>query len=131
MEQTVIRVEDDDRPVRIASNAIDRHDPALAREFETAVLEALPDGEALVVRFGLWDGEDDGPRYYCKLEAVPRPRLHDRPAWRWWSPLVRTPAELAGHLADPLSGRKGNVLAPDAEGQADAWGWGRARHAGV
>jgi hypothetical protein len=130
MELTEIRAEDDERPVRIASNEIDRHDPALAREFETAVLDALPGGEALVVRFGLWEGEEDGPRYYCKLEAVPRPRLHDRPAWRWWSPLVRTPAELARHLADPASTRKRKADAAP-EGRLDAWGWGRTRHAGA
>ena len=129
MELTMIRAEHDERPVQIASNPIDRLDPALAREFETAVLEAVPSGEPLVVRFGLWEGEDDGPRYFCKLEAVPRRRLQGRPTWRWWSPLVRTPAELARHLADPLRARTG--AEPQTDARTEGWGWGRVRQMGT
>src|SRR5687768_4880207 len=99
--------------VQIAPNPIFRVDRTLAREFEETVVRALGEPAAsLVIRFGVWEGEQDGPRFLCKIEEAPRRALENAPAWRWWSPMVRTPGELfalvreavQAHAARPSGG---------------------------
>ena len=117
--------------VEIAADAIGRLDAALARQFETAVLQALGEEppEPVIVRFGVWDGEDDGPRFVCKIEAVPTAAPGAAPAWRWWSPLVRTPAELGGWIREAVRARERSV--PQPEPLAEFWGWASVGQAGA
>jgi hypothetical protein len=131
MESSVSRSRRARKPVTVvAPNPIEQHDRALAHAFESAVADVLPADEAVLVRFGVWDGEEDGARFYCKVEAVPEPQLDARPAWRWWSPLVRTPADLATSLADVIRRRRTTMQArPDAVVRAHHWGWGAVEHA--
>jgi hypothetical protein len=116
-------IDRDGSAVRVDANPIARVDAALARAFEATVAGVLPRGERLIVRFGLWEGEEDGVRYVCKLEELPPRRLGDRPAWRWWSPLVRTPAELAGVLRDAMQARAATPAGSRAALRRDNWGW--------
>jgi hypothetical protein len=97
------------------------------------VLEALRDEpeEPLVIRFGLWNGEDDGPRYVCKIESVPPAVFDAPPAWRWWSPLVRTAAELASPLRDAIGSRQRHTPARRATDERQFWGWGAVGQAGA
>lgn len=104
-------------------NPIERVDPGLARRFEAAIADALGDAHphAVSVRFGVWDGEDDGPCFVCKIESAPRAAPGAPPAWRWWSPLVRTPEELAGHVRAGL--RALDRPAEAARPRDEYWGW--------
>ena len=119
--------------VEINSDPIERRDPRLAREFEEAVLHALGEAtEALVIRFGVWDGEDDGPRYLCKIEEAPRRTLGSSPAWRWWSPMVRTPAELSAHVRQAAQTRTRHAASvPAATPAFEYWGWASVGQAGA
>jgi hypothetical protein len=119
-------------PVQTAPNPIRRVDAALGRAFEAAVLIELESyrEEPLVVRFSSWSGEDDGPRHLCKVECVPRGGMDARPAWRWWSPLVSHPDELAGHLRRALRARA-RPAALAAAATRDFWGWGAVGQAGA
>jgi hypothetical protein len=112
--------------VEIAANPIERRDPRLAREFEEAVCHALGEAaEPLVIRFGVWDGEDDGPRYVCKIEEAAGPALGSAPAWRWWSPMVSTPAELLAHVREAAGTRARHCASvPAATPGFEYWGWG-------
>lgn len=119
--------------VEIAPNPIAGLDPSLAREFEESVVRALADPEgALVIRFGVWDGEDDGPRFICKIEEAPRHALGNSPAWRWWSPMVRTSEELYALVREAVQSRARRAARNAAETPAlDFWGWGTASQAGA
>lgn len=120
-------------PLEIAPNPIQCVDPPLARALERTVLEALrgePE-EPLVIRFGLWNGDDDDPRYVCKVERVPSAAADAPPAWRWWSPLVRTPAELASHLQEAIRSRDRQPPTPRATKERQFWGWGAVGQAGA
>ena len=123
------------RDVEIAPNPIESRDAGLARAFEQAVLQALGQHptEPLVVRFGVWDGEEEGPRFVCKIEASPRAAVAATPAWRWWSPLVRTPGELADHVRQATQVRSPRVAArmPAAPPRSEFWGWGTVGQAGA
>ena len=71
----------------------------LAEAFEDVVWDALRRRRlhALQVRFNVW--EDGGERrFVCKVEALPNGSAEA--GRRWWSPLVRTPEELASALAE-------------------------------
>jgi hypothetical protein len=118
-------------PVRVVSDAIRRSDPALARAFERAVLGEMQDErlEPLVIRFGVWIGEEDGPRYLCKVERAPESSRDGGLAWRWWSPLVREPQELAQLLRAALRARRREAAAPAHA--REFWGWGSAGQAGA
>lgn len=118
-------------PLEFAPNPLQRLDGDVARAFERVVLDLLRErpAEPLAVRFGAWDGEEDGPRYVCKVEGVPTIQADQPPAWRWWSPLVRSAAELSGHLQEALRSRDRAPAAGADERQF--WGWGGARQAGA
>jgi hypothetical protein len=118
-------------PVQTAPNPIRRTDAALGRAFEAAVLAELEGerDEPLVVRFNSWSGEDDGPRHVCKVECAPCAGLDAAPGWRWWSPLVRDPDELAGHLRRALLARPRPGM--PAARAPEFWGWGVAGQAGA
>lgn len=120
------------QPFEILPHALRRTDPALAGAFEATVLEALrfEPAEPLVIRFGVWDGDDAGTRYVCKVESVPVVRFDPPPAWRWWSPLVATPAELAAALAEALRSRRPPATVT-ASLRRQYWGWGAAGQAGA
>jgi hypothetical protein len=122
------------RSVEIAANPIQERDRGLARVFEDAVLRALAveGDERLIVRFGVWDGEDDGPRFLCKLEARGGATLGAPPAWRWWSPLVRTPQELAGLVREAVRRRvEPSDSAREHPQPAEFWGWASATQSGA
>ena len=112
-------------------NPIGRMDAGLARQFESAVVTALGEerAEELVIRFGVWHGEEDGPRFHCKIEAAPQARLGAPPAWRWWSPLVQTPAELASHVREAMRGRRRTADEPAVA--IEFWGWAAVGQAGA
>jgi hypothetical protein len=120
------------QPFEIAPHRLRREDPTLAGAFEATVLEALrfEPAEPLIIRFGVWNGDDAGPRYVCKVESLPASRFDAPSAWRWWSPLVATPSELGSLLEQALRARR-----PAAGGEAsvrqDFWGWGAAGQAGA
>jgi hypothetical protein len=120
----------------IRDNPIARLDPALGAAFEEAALDALRHEvtEPVIVTFGIWRGDDDGPRYVCRVEAEPTPAFQVAPAWRWWSPLVTTPDELATCLREALTARRSAGPRPAPESpQADRlfWGWGAAGQVGA
>lgn len=95
----------------LAGGRVSRED---ADAFERAVRETLPSGADLVVRFGVWEGEEDGRRrLVCKVESPPCDPLLEGPQWRWWSPLLTSPAELRGELQAALAARE-RALAPRA-----------------
>jgi hypothetical protein len=122
--------------VEIAPNPILDRDEDLARAFEEAVVGALSEGreDGLLVRFGVWEGEQDGPRFLCKVEARGRTALGAPPAWRWWSPLVRTPLELAGYVRDALRDHAEHVSRSRPTRPQPApefWGWAPAGQGGA
>ena len=113
----------------VSPNPIQERDARLARHFEQVVAEALRGREDLVgsapvrVRFHVWDG-DDVARYVCKVECSDAPGAHlEEPPWRWWSPLVQTPQELAQELREALR-RRARPEEARPEEPAERWGWG-------
>ena len=122
-----------DRPVvEVASNPIERRDRSLAREFEAVVLAELEPlaSQRLTVHFGVWEGEEDGPRYVCRIEAAAMVELLGAPAWRWWSPLVRTPTELAALVQATVLARR-PAAHPAVAARGDYWGWDAVSQAGA
>ena len=119
--------------VEIAQNPIARLDPSLAREFEETVVRALGEpADALVIRFGVWDGEDDGPRFVCRIEEAPRRALGSSATWRWWSPMVRTSGELFALVREAVQARARQAASRAIETPAlEYWGWGSVRQAGA
>jgi hypothetical protein len=132
-EENRMTVEAATAAVEIAPNPIARRDPRLARAFEDAAIHALGEAvEAVVIRFSVWDGEDDGPRYVCKIEEAPGRAVGSSPAWRWWSPMVSTPAELSAHIREAASARARRAASGStASVSLEYWGWGAAGHAGA
>jgi hypothetical protein len=120
------------QPFEILPHGLRRTDPTLAGAFEATVLEALrfEPAEPLVIRFALWNGDEAGTRYVCKVESVPGVGFDPPPAWRWWSPLVATPAELAADLAEALRSRRPPLTVATRHRQ-QFWGWGAAGQAGA
>jgi hypothetical protein len=117
----------------IAPHPLRQLDAALAGVFEACVLEALrfEPAEPVVIRFGLWDGDPSGRRYVCKVEGLPVVGFDPPAAWRWWSPLVATPAELSRHLEEALRARRpapAKAKVDESVGQ-HFWGWGAAGQA--
>ena len=113
----------------VAPHPLRQLDAALADAFEAAVLEAVrfEPPEPLVIRFGLWDGDPSGPRYVCKVESLPVADFDSPAPWRWWSPLVASPAELSDHLAQALRSRR--PAPAKVHERQDFWGWGAAGQA--
>jgi hypothetical protein len=121
-----------DRRERVISpHPLRQLDAALAGAFEAAVLEALrfEPAEPLVIRFGLWDGDPAGRRYVCKVESLPVAGFDPPAAWRWWSPLVATPAELSTHLKEAVRSRRPAPARVEENVRQDFWGWGAAGQA--
>lgn len=136
MDLKVIRTDSSQQLVERLERVIAPHplralDPALAGAFEAAVLQALrlEPAEPVVIRFGLWDGDPSGRRYVCKVESLPVGGFDPPAAWRWWSPLVATPAELSRHLEEALRSRRPAPAQVDEEVRQDFWGWGAAGQA--
>jgi len=108
------------------ANPIEERSPGLGRAFEQAVRQELQQEAGargpLRVRFAVWDDEALG--YVCKVEGTSAPSMERAlPAWRWWSGLVRTPAELAEQLHEALAARRAAPHAADASASQDRWGW--------
>jgi hypothetical protein len=115
----------------IAPHPLRALDAALAGAFEAAVLETLRSEppEPVVIRFGVWDGDPAGRRHVCKVESLPVVGFDPPPAWRWWSPLVTTPAELSHHLEEALRSRRPAPASVEETVRQDFWGWGAAGQA--
>jgi hypothetical protein len=81
-------------------------DPSVAQSFEHAVWSVLKSRSLppRCVRFSPWKLDDGSLQYVCKVEMDPRFCLGELP-WRWWSPLVDTPQQLAACLEDALAAR--------------------------
>jgi len=109
--------------IHFRENPIRQQDQRLGEEFEDAVLDALRQ-ESLPpvdVRFNVWH-DGDVLQFVCKVEGRSAPALYVRELpWRWWSPLVQTPAELGAHLRAALRAR-GRTADP-AETPTFGWGW--------
>lgn len=125
-------------PIEFRENLIEHLDADLGRAFEQAVLQSLrPEPpQPLLVRFGVWRGEEDGLRYVCRVEGAVAVSLSPEPSWRWWSPLVRTPDELATFLREALRARgqrreakEEKAVAPPRTRRQEFWGWGAAGQA--
>jgi hypothetical protein len=86
-------------------NPIRLEDPELGRAFEQAVAESLrgEDLERVQVRFGIWRAEPSHPQFVCKLDCVCEP---GEGGWRWWSPIVATPAALRTAVREALAIRR-------------------------
>ena len=95
--------------VEIVENPIARQDPALGAEVEAQVRQALRDEDLgpVQVRFRVCREEPEGLRFICKVENPPRVDGDaGAPPWRWWSPLLETPAELRESLEEGLKVRR-------------------------
>jgi hypothetical protein len=113
-------------PIQFRENPIRQQDQRLGEEFEEAVLDALRHqaGQPLDVRFNVWR-EGDVLQFVCKVEgrAAAMFELRELP-WRWWSPLVRTPAELGAHLRAALRARRSTTAEAATETHPTfGWGW--------
>src|SRR4029077_17712106 len=95
-------------PIQFRENPIRQQDQRLGEEFEEARLDAVRSEpvQPLDVRFNVWrEGEEF--QFVCKVEGRSAAVFESRELpWRWWSPLVRTPAELGAHLRAALRARR-------------------------
>jgi hypothetical protein len=105
--------------IRFRENPVRQQDQRLGEQFEEAVLDALRQETLppLDVRFNVWH-DGDVLQFVCKVEGQSTPAWDARELpWRWWSPLVRTPAELGAHLRAALRTRRSvEETAPPAFG---------------
>jgi hypothetical protein len=101
---------------------VPREDPVDICLLEAIAVEALQglDDEDLVVSFGVWEGDDDGVRFVCKVETPPGDPLGTQPPWRWWSALFRTPEELRAELTTMIARRLGQSPSDGASDQPGA-----------
>jgi hypothetical protein len=104
--------------VEIVENPIAGQDPALAAEVEAQVRHALREEDLgpVQVRFRVCREEAEGLRFICKVENPPRVDGDGgAPPWRWWSPLLETPAQFRESLEEGLKIRRQRLaLAPSA-----------------
>jgi hypothetical protein len=95
--------------VEIVENPIVGQDPALGAEVEAQVRRALlhEDLGPVQVRFRVCREEAEGLRFICKVENPPRVDGDGgAPPWRWWSPLLETPAQFRESLEEGLKIRR-------------------------
>jgi hypothetical protein len=102
--------------VEIVENPIAGQDPSLGAEVEAQVRQALRDEDLgpVQVRFRVCREESEGLRFICKVENPPRvDEDGGAPPWRWWSPLLETPAQFRESLEEGLKVRRHRLaLAP-------------------
>jgi hypothetical protein len=95
--------------VEIIENPIAGQDPNLGAEVEAHVRQALRDEDLgpVQVRFRVCREESEGLRFICKVENPPRVDGDGgAPPWRWWSPLLETPAQFRESLEEGLKVRR-------------------------
>ena len=95
--------------VEIVENPILGQDPTLGAEVEAQVRRALlhEDLGPVQVRFRVCREEAEGLRFICKVENPPRVDGDGgAPPWRWWSPLLETPAQFRESLEEGLKVRR-------------------------
>ena len=95
--------------VEIVENPIAGQDPNLGAEVEAQVRQALRDEDLgpVQVRFRVCREEPEGLRFICKVENPPRVDGDGgAPPWRWWSPLLETPAQFRESLEEGLKVRR-------------------------
>jgi hypothetical protein len=95
--------------VEIVENPIAGQDANLGAEVEAHVRQALRDEDLghVQVRFRVCREEPEGLRFICKVENPPRVDGDgSAPPWRWWSPLLETPAQLRESLEEGLKVRR-------------------------
>jgi hypothetical protein len=95
--------------VEIVENPLVGQDPTLGAEVEAHVRRALRDEDlgTVQVRFRVCREEAEGLRFICKVENPPRVDGDGgAPPWRWWSPLLETPAQLRESLEEGLKVRR-------------------------
>ena len=95
--------------VEIVENPIVGQDPTLGAEVEAQVRGALlhEDLGPVQVRFRVCREEAEGLRFICKGENPPRVDGDGgAPPWRWWSPLLETPAQFRESLEEGLKVRR-------------------------
>ena len=95
--------------VEIVENPIVGQDPTLGAEVEEQVRRALlhEDLGPVQVRFRVCREEAEGLRFICKVENPPRVDGDGgAPPWRWWSPLLETPAQFRESLEEGLKIRR-------------------------
>jgi hypothetical protein len=95
--------------VEIVENPIAAQDPDLGAEVAAQVRQALRDEDLgpVQVRFRVCTEESDGLRFICKVENPPRVDGDGgAPPWRWWSPLLETPAQFRESLEEGLKIRR-------------------------
>jgi hypothetical protein len=104
--------------VEIVENPIAGQDPKLGAEVEAQVRQALRDEDLgpVQVRFRVCREESEGLRFICKVENPPRVDGDGgAPPWRWWSPLLETPAQFRESLEEGLKVRRHRLaLVPSA-----------------
>ena len=104
--------------VEIVENPLVGEDPTLGAEVEAHVHRALRDEDLgpVQVRFRVCREEAEGLRFICKVENPPRVDGDGgAPPWRWWSPLLETPAQFRESLEEGLKIRRQRLaLAPRA-----------------
>ena len=95
--------------VEIVENPIAGQDSTLGAEVAAQVRQALRDEDLgpVQVRFRVCREESEGLRFICKVENPPRVDGDGgAPPWRWWSPLLETPAQLRESLEEGLKVRR-------------------------
>jgi hypothetical protein len=115
--------------VRFSVYTLADGDPGLAQRFEDAVWDVVlaANLRSLEVRLNFWSPAAGDLHCYCELEAAPT--RGDLIPWHFWSPLARTPRELALVLTAALRERRGEpehpmegLLRPTA-GEIAPWLW--------
>ena len=96
-------------PGHLASRVEIVENPILGAEVEAQVRQALRDEDLgpVQVRFRVCREEAEGLRFICKVENPPRVDGDGgAPPWRWWSPLLETPAQFRESLEEGLKVRR-------------------------
>ena len=99
------RIEFRENPIRNVSGD-------LGAAFEEAVWDVLRhEPEPFQVRFGVWRDGPEALQFVCKVETT-QTCGPARATWRWWSPLVRRPEDLAARLREAMEGRRRRQVVP-------------------
>ncbi|HEY7413146.1 MAG TPA: hypothetical protein VII13_20565 [Vicinamibacteria bacterium] len=95
--------------ITVRDNPVAARDPELGRALEEVLEEALAGAGlgAVTVRFRVCSEPSEVLVFLCKVEGTPV--ADPGPGgeqFRWWSPLMRTPADLAAALMESLDLRR-------------------------
>lgn len=102
--------------VRVVENGIERIDGRLGAAFEKVVVDLLSREalEPVDVSLRVWEPSTGDLCFLCRVEKRDVAGEGGRARWRWWSTLLRTPAQLREELRSGLAARRRRLIAPSA-----------------